>query len=121
MIKKDERRLKVGVLGAGPIAQFAHLESCVKARNADLYAICDVAPDLLERMAWTYKPERSFASYAEMLADFFQGVFALGANTSGGQNTAFGDTALNFNTTGSFNTAVGFDALKDQVDKQRAG
>jgi Chaperone of endosialidase len=42
----------------------------------------------------------------------FQGVFALGANTGGGENTAFGDTALNFNTTGSFNTAVGFDALQ---------
>ena len=44
---KDARRLKVGVLGCGPIAQAAHFESCNKARNADLYAICDVAPDLL--------------------------------------------------------------------------
>ncbi len=69
MAKQDERRLKVGVLGAGPIAQAAHFESCAKARNADLYAICDVAPDLLERMAWTYKPERTFADYDAMLAD----------------------------------------------------
>ena len=45
-IAKQERRLKVGVLGCGPIAQFAHFESCQKARNADLYAICDVAADL---------------------------------------------------------------------------
>jgi hypothetical protein len=45
----------------------------------------------------------------------FQGVFALGANTTGSANTAFGDTALNFNTTGFDNTAVGFDAL--QVNK----
>ena len=51
MIKKRERRLRVGVLGCGPIAQFAHFESCQKARNADLYAICDVAADLVERMA----------------------------------------------------------------------
>jgi len=43
----DGRRLRIGVLGAGPIAQFAHLEACRKARNAELYAICDVAPDLL--------------------------------------------------------------------------
>jgi len=41
----------------------------------------------------------------------FQGVFALGANTTGAENTAFGDAALNLNTTGSANTAVGFDAL----------
>lgn len=69
MIRKESRRLKVGVLGCGPIAQAAHFDSCRKARNADLYAICDVAPDLLERMAWTHKPERSYAEFAEMLAD----------------------------------------------------
>jgi predicted dehydrogenase len=66
---KDERRLKVGVLGCGPIAQAAHLESCVKARNADLYAICDVAEDLLERMACVHGAERSFTDYDAMLAD----------------------------------------------------
>jgi predicted dehydrogenase len=69
MIKKEARRLRVGVLGCGPIAQFAHLESCVKARNADLYAICDAAPDLRARMAATYEPEKSYDSYDAMLAD----------------------------------------------------
>src|SRR6185503_6874345 len=69
MTTKAATRLKVGVLGCGQIAQAAHFESCTKARNADLYAICDVAPDLLERMAWTHKPQRSFSSYDEMLAD----------------------------------------------------
>ena len=28
----------------------------MKARNADLYAICDAAPDLLARMGATYEP-----------------------------------------------------------------
>lgn len=69
MIRKEERRLRVGVLGAGPIAQFAHLESCVKACNADLYALCDAAPDLLARMAATFAPERTFTDYDAMLAD----------------------------------------------------
>ena len=66
---EEKRRLRVGVLGCGPIAQAAHLESCRKARNADLYAICDVAPDLLERMASTHRPERTYAAYEDMLAD----------------------------------------------------
>lgn len=69
MVQKDERRLRVGVLGCGPIAQAAHLESCVKGRNADLYAICDVADDLRARMASTYEPAKAFADYAAMLAD----------------------------------------------------
>ena len=69
MLKKEARRLRVGVLGCGPIAQFAHLESTVKARNADLHAICDAAPDLLARMAATYEPTRAYADYDAMLAD----------------------------------------------------
>lgn len=69
MIRKQERRLKVGVLGCGPIAQFAHFESCQKARNADLYAICDVAGDLVDRMATIYQPQRKYVDYDAMLAD----------------------------------------------------
>ncbi len=69
MTAGHERRLRIGVLGCGPIAQAAHLESCVKARNADLYAICDVAEDLVERMACTYQPLRTYTKYADMLAD----------------------------------------------------
>lgn len=69
MPKKDPRLLRVGVLGCGPIAQAAHFESCTKARNAELYAICDVADDLRARMASTHAPRRSFDDYAKMLAD----------------------------------------------------
>lgn len=69
MPKKDGRTLRVGVLGCGAIAQAAHFESCVKARNAELFAICDVAPDLLKRMGATYEPRRLYADYDAMLAD----------------------------------------------------
>ena len=65
----DTRKLNVGILGCGPIAQAAHFESANKARNARLYAICDVADDLRDRMAATHAPKKSFASYDAMLAD----------------------------------------------------
>jgi len=68
-IKKAERRLNVGILGCGPIAQFAHFESAVKGRNTELHAICDVAADLVQRMGDTYQPHKRYADYAEMLAD----------------------------------------------------
>ena len=70
VIAKDERRLRVGVLGCGPIAQFAHLEACAKARNADLYAICDVRRRPAAS-AWpaTHAPQKTFADYDAMLAD----------------------------------------------------
>ncbi|WP_062221389.1 Gfo/Idh/MocA family protein [Aureimonas sp. D3] len=69
MPPKEDRRLRVGVLGAGQIAQAAHFESCTKAANADLFAICDVADDLRERMMITHGAEKSFADYDAMLAD----------------------------------------------------
>ena len=69
MTAKDERFLRIGVLGCGPIAQFAHLEACRKARNAELYAICDLADDLRERMAAVHQPKVAFRDYDEMLAD----------------------------------------------------
>ncbi len=63
------RRLNIGVLGCGPIAQAAHFESCTKSRNATLYAICDVAEDLLARMAVTHNATKTYTSFDEMLAD----------------------------------------------------
>ena len=69
MPAKENRTLRVGVLGCGPIAQAAHFESCTKARNADLYAVCDVADDLRDRMAATHAPTVSYNDYDKMLAD----------------------------------------------------
>ena len=63
------QKLNVGVLGCGPIAQAGHFESCTKASNARLYAICDVAADLRDRMAATHAPEKAYGDYAQMLAD----------------------------------------------------
>jgi predicted dehydrogenase len=69
MIKKEARLLRIGVLGAGPIAQAAHFESCRKARNAELYAICDLAGDLVQNMAAIHHPHVTYLDYDEMLAD----------------------------------------------------
>ena len=60
---KDQTRLRIGLLGCGPISQAAHLDAIRKARNADLYAICDVAPDLTQRMAAIYEPEAVYNDY----------------------------------------------------------
>jgi predicted dehydrogenase len=68
-VKKEADLLNVAVLGAGPISQAAHFDACQKARNARLYAICDSAPDLLERAASVHKPEKVFANCDAMLSD----------------------------------------------------
>lgn len=68
-MKKDTRLLRVGILGCGPIAQIAHFDACRKARNADLYAICDVADDLRDKMAAIHSPKIAYRNFDEMLAD----------------------------------------------------
>jgi predicted dehydrogenase len=69
MSDTNERQLRVGVLGAGQIAQAAHLEACRKARNAELYALCDAAEDLLEPVAAAHRPRVTYTDYDRMLAD----------------------------------------------------
>lgn len=66
---KDERCLRVGVLGCGVICQAAHLIGSSKARNIHLQAICDVAEDLRNKMAGMYEPDSVYSDYAEMLKD----------------------------------------------------
>ncbi|HEU4324729.1 MAG TPA: Gfo/Idh/MocA family oxidoreductase [Roseiflexaceae bacterium] len=66
---KDARLLQIGMLGAGPIAQAAHFEAVRKARNAELYAICDAADDLLTAMAALHRPRATYRDYDAMLAD----------------------------------------------------
>jgi predicted dehydrogenase len=68
-MNKESRLLRIGVLGCGPIAQFAHFDACRKARNAELYAICDVAEDLLARMSAIHEPRTTYRSFEQMLAD----------------------------------------------------
>jgi len=65
----DHAEVNIGVLGCGQIAQAAHFESCAKARNARLYAICDVADDLRDRMVAMHAPDRAYADYDAMLDD----------------------------------------------------
>ena len=61
--------LRVGVLGCGPIAQAVHFEACEKARNAELYAVCDVADELRERATVVHCPKVAYRDYEAMLAD----------------------------------------------------
>jgi predicted dehydrogenase len=65
----ETNRLRVGVLGAGPIAQAAHLEAIRKAHACELHAICDRAADLLADVAAVHRPARTYTDYGAMLAD----------------------------------------------------
>ena len=67
--KKEDRCLRVGILGCGLINQAGHLISSMKARNVHLQAICDVSEELRNKMAAIYEPDSVYADYSDMLAD----------------------------------------------------
>ncbi len=66
---KDDRALRVGVLGCGPISQYAHFESAQKAHNASLYAVCDADEGLARRFGSFYDADKIYLDYDQMLAD----------------------------------------------------
>src|SRR2546427_12399660 len=68
-MNKEAQKLRVGVLGCGPISQAAHFIGCRKARNVELYAICDQAEDLVKKMIAIHEPRVSYLDYDQMLAD----------------------------------------------------
>lgn len=68
-MEKEPRKLRIGVLGCGPISQAAHFEACRKAHNAELYAICDLSEELLTKMASIHTPKITYLDYDRMLAD----------------------------------------------------
>jgi predicted dehydrogenase len=68
-VTRDHSVLNIGVLGAGQIAQAAHFVACRKAHNVNLYAICDAAGDLLERMTTIHQPQVAYTDYDRMLSD----------------------------------------------------
>lgn len=65
----DAPSFNIGVLGCGQIAQAAHFVACRKAKAAQLYAICDSAEDLLDRMVAIHQPTVCYTAYDKMLAD----------------------------------------------------
>jgi predicted dehydrogenase len=78
-MEKNSRLLRIGVLGAGPISQSAHFDACRKAKNAELYAICDAAGDLAERAAAVHGPRVVYTDFDAMLADPLVEAVIIGA------------------------------------------
>jgi len=65
----SEKKLGIGILGCGPISQFAHLESVQKSRNTVLAAVCDADEELANRFGRFYDAKHIYLDYDQMLAN----------------------------------------------------
>jgi predicted dehydrogenase len=71
--------VKLGIIGCGPISQYAHLPAATKSKRVDLLAICDQADDLLQVMSARYQIPQTFTDHTEFLkrADVEAAVLAV--------------------------------------------
>ena len=63
------RRLKVGVIGCGPIAQKGHLPALEKSPEVEIAAIADIDPKVLEKTSKRFKVPKTFTDYQSMLEE----------------------------------------------------
>ncbi len=63
------KKIGVGIIGAGSIAEIGHCPSIRSLPNAELTALCDSNPKFLEAMAKRWEPKRTYSNYYDLLAD----------------------------------------------------
>jgi predicted dehydrogenase len=68
-VAAPEKTLGIGILGCGPISQFAHFESVQKSRNSVLAAVCDADAGLANHFGRFYDAQTIYLDYDRMLAD----------------------------------------------------
>ena len=62
-------KLKIGILGVGPIAQIAHLPALKRAENVELIALCDASEDLGHKIAKKYDVPAVYSDHHKFLAE----------------------------------------------------
>ena len=63
------KKVKVGVIGAGYIADGIHLPSLTEIENCEIVAICDLYEEKAKKLAQKYNIPKTYVSYHEMLAN----------------------------------------------------
>ena len=67
-------KLRVGIIGAGGVARYAHIHGYQALEDAEIVAICDVNEDRLKKMAAEYKIPKTFREYQDLLKEDLDAV-----------------------------------------------
>src|SRR5919112_969263 len=65
----QERKLRMGIMGVGGIAQIAHLPALTKAHNVELLAACDAATEVLQTIVARYQIPRAYSKAEQLFGD----------------------------------------------------
>ena len=62
-----DKKLKIGVVGCGQIAQIAHIPYIMELPMLELNAICDISPMVVDGLGEKYRVSNRFTDYHEMV------------------------------------------------------
>ena len=63
------KKIGVGIIGSGSIAEIGHCPSIQALPNAELAALCDTNTDFLASMAKKWEPRKTYTDYTDLIAD----------------------------------------------------
>jgi predicted dehydrogenase len=63
------KKIGIGIIGSGSIAEIGHCPSIRALPNAELIALCDTNPEILSSMAKKWEPKRTYADYRDLIKD----------------------------------------------------
>lgn len=61
-------KVRIGVIGCGGIANWAHMPAYSKMDNVHIAALCDIKPEKAEKLAKQYGVAKTYTDYREMIA-----------------------------------------------------
>lgn len=65
----SERKLNVGMIGAGFVGQLAHLMNLTESKRCNVVALAEFRPELRRKVAARYGIARAYATHQELLKD----------------------------------------------------
>lgn len=63
------KKLNVGIVGCGEIAQISHIPYLLESPNYDVAAICDLSPTVVDRLGQKYHIEKRYVDYWDLVKD----------------------------------------------------
>jgi predicted dehydrogenase len=76
------KKLKVGVVGCGLVAQIMHLHYLTELSDLfEVYAICDISAGVRAACAKKYRVSRTFSDWSDLLAEPIDAVFILSSGS----------------------------------------
>jgi predicted dehydrogenase len=69
MSLKKEMKLKIGIVGAGFMGQFAHIANYAEIQNCEIVALAEYRPDLRYKVATKFGIPRTYENHTQLLND----------------------------------------------------